>query len=130
MRVRGIEADQTSFDEFFLGTRTELTLQLTAMTRDPELARDVVQEAYARAWQRWSRVSPLDNPLARARTVAWRLAVSTSAGRRLPSAPSSCPNSSNGHRQADLVAVEASVIPSGQDQVMPPRRQPVGADRH
>ena len=39
-------ADQTSFDEFFLGTRSELTRQLTAMTADPELARDVLQEAY------------------------------------------------------------------------------------
>ena len=69
-------ADQTSFDEFFLGTRSELTRQLTAMTTDPELARDVLQEAYARAWQRWSRVSTLDDPPAWVRTVAWRLAVS------------------------------------------------------
>lgn len=69
-------ADHTSFDDFVLGTRTELTRQLTAMTTDPELARDVLQEAYARAWQRWSRVSTLDNPLAWVRTVAWRLAVS------------------------------------------------------
>lgn len=69
-------SDQTSFDDFFLGTRSELTRQLTAMTTDPELARDVLQEAYARAWQRWSRVSTLDNPLAWVRTVAWRLAVS------------------------------------------------------
>jgi len=69
-------AAQTSFDDFVLGTRRELTRQLTAMTTDPELARDVLQEAYARAWQRWSRVSTLDNPLAWVRTVAWRLAVS------------------------------------------------------
>jgi RNA polymerase sigma-70 factor (ECF subfamily) len=69
-------ADQTSFDDFFLGTRGELTRQLTAMTADPELARDVLQEAYARAWQRWSRVSTFDNPVAWVRTVAWRLAVS------------------------------------------------------
>lgn len=69
-------ADQALFDEFFIGTRSELTRQLTAMTADPELARDVLQEAYARAWQRWSRVSSMDDPPAWVRTVAWRLAVS------------------------------------------------------
>jgi RNA polymerase sigma-70 factor (ECF subfamily) len=39
-------------------------------------AADVLQEAYARAWQRWNRVSRLDDPAAWVRTVAWRVAVS------------------------------------------------------
>jgi RNA polymerase sigma-70 factor (ECF subfamily) len=69
-------ADRTSFDEFYLGTRDRVLRQLTAMTTDPELAGDVVQEAYARAWQRWARVSGLDDPVAWVRTVAWRVAVS------------------------------------------------------
>jgi RNA polymerase sigma-70 factor (ECF subfamily) len=69
-------AGATSFDEFYLATRGVVLRQLTAMTLDPELAADTVQEAYTRAWQRWSRVSAMDDPVAWVRTVAWRLAVS------------------------------------------------------
>jgi RNA polymerase sigma-70 factor (ECF subfamily) len=69
-------ADEVSFDEFYLVTRGAVLGQLTAMTLDRELAADSVQEAYVRAWQRWSRVSSLDDPIAWVRTVAWRLAVS------------------------------------------------------
>ncbi|WP_217702626.1 sigma-70 family RNA polymerase sigma factor [Nocardioides guangzhouensis] len=65
-----------SFDEFYLGTRATLLGQLTAMTADPEVAKEVLQEAYAQAWQRWSRVSRLDDPTAWVRTVAWRRSVS------------------------------------------------------
>jgi RNA polymerase sigma-70 factor (ECF subfamily) len=69
-------ADTAGFDEFYLATRGALLRQLTAMTADAELAKDVLQEAYARAWQRWSRVSSFDDPPGWVRTVAWRLAVS------------------------------------------------------
>ena len=69
-------AEEASFDEFYLGSRDAVLRQLTAMTLDRELAADTVQEAYARAWQRWSRVSLLSDPAAWVRTVAWRLAVS------------------------------------------------------
>ncbi|WP_107775142.1 RNA polymerase sigma factor [Nocardioides sediminis] len=69
-------ADEASFDEFYLSTREAVLRQLTAMTLDRELAADAVQEAYARAWQRWPRVSRLAEPSAWVRTVAWRLAIS------------------------------------------------------
>ena len=69
-------ADQGDFDEFYLATRTRLLRQLTVMTGDAEQAADVLQEAYARAWQRWRRVSRLDEPAAWVRVVAWRIAVS------------------------------------------------------
>ena len=68
--------DQASFDDFYVATRKPVLGQLTAMTLDRELAADVVQEAYTRAWQRWARVSGLDDPTAWVRTVAWRVAVS------------------------------------------------------
>jgi RNA polymerase sigma-70 factor, ECF subfamily len=67
---------QGEFDEFYAGTRLRLLRQLTIMTGDPEQAADVLQEAYARAWQRWRRVSRLDDPVAWVRTVAWRVAIS------------------------------------------------------
>jgi RNA polymerase sigma-70 factor (ECF subfamily) len=69
-------ADAAGFDEFYLASRADLLRQLTAMTSEPELAQDVLQEAFARAWQRWSRVSELEDPRAWVRTVAWRLAIS------------------------------------------------------
>jgi RNA polymerase sigma-70 factor (ECF subfamily) len=65
-----------SFDEFYLGTRATLLGQLTAMTADPEVAKEVLQDAYMQAWQRWSRVSRLDDPAAWVRAVAWRRSVS------------------------------------------------------
>lgn len=68
--------EEASFDEFYVSTREVVLGQLTAMTLDRELAADTVQEAYTRAWQRWSRVSHLGDPTAWVRTVAWRLAVS------------------------------------------------------
>src|SRR4051812_23289226 len=68
--------DQQEFDEFYVGTRLRLLRQLTMMTGDVEQAADVLQEAYARAWQRWGRVSTLADPAAWVRTVAWRVAIS------------------------------------------------------
>ena len=54
--------NEAAFDEFYVGSCGRLLGQLTAMTADRELARDVVQEAYVKAWSRWGRVGRLDNP--------------------------------------------------------------------
>jgi RNA polymerase sigma-70 factor, ECF subfamily len=40
-------------------------------------AEDAVQEAYARAWQRWNRVGTYADPEGWVRTVAYRIAVSS-----------------------------------------------------
>ncbi len=69
-------AGEVAFEAFCLATHARLLRQLTAMTADPERAKDVLQEAYARAWVHWGRVSTLDEPEAWVRRVAWRLAVS------------------------------------------------------
>src|SRR5689334_25395803 len=47
-----------------------------AMTSNLADAQELTQEAYARAWQRWSTVEAYDDPEAWVRTVAWRLAAS------------------------------------------------------
>jgi RNA polymerase sigma-70 factor (ECF subfamily) len=47
-----------------------------AMTGNLADAQECVQEAYARAWQRWSSVRAADDPEAWLRTVAWRIAAS------------------------------------------------------
>jgi RNA polymerase sigma-70 factor (ECF subfamily) len=72
-----VATDRTEdFDGFYVATRERLLHALYAMTGDLAEAQDVVQEAYARAWQRWSSVSSYDDPAAWVRTVAWRLAIS------------------------------------------------------
>ncbi len=64
------------FDAFYAARAPGLVRQLHAMTGDLGLAQDVVQEAFARAWQRWATVGGYDDPAAWVRQVAWRLAVS------------------------------------------------------
>lgn len=68
--------DTADFDAFYAATAPSLVRQLHAFTGDLAEAQDCVQEAYARAWQRWGRVSQYDVPAAWVRQVACRLAVS------------------------------------------------------
>lgn len=64
------------FEELYTGAAVRLVRQLYPLTGDLGAAQDCVQEAFARAYLRWSRVSALDDPEAWVRTVAFRLAVS------------------------------------------------------
>lgn len=66
----------SSFDAFYAATATRTVRALHAMLGDDAEAQDVVQEAYARAWQRWSTLQTYSVPEAWVRQVAWRLAVS------------------------------------------------------
>jgi RNA polymerase sigma-70 factor (ECF subfamily) len=68
--------DTSAFDAFYTGTSRRVLHQMYAMTGNLADAQELVQEAYARAWQRWSAVSTYDDPEAWVRTVAWRLAAS------------------------------------------------------
>jgi RNA polymerase sigma-70 factor (sigma-E family) len=68
-------AEHSGFEEFYTGTRHRLITYLYAMTGDRAEAQDAAQEAYVRAWQRWSTVSGYDNPEAWVRTVAYRLCL-------------------------------------------------------
>ncbi|MCX4823952.1 SigE family RNA polymerase sigma factor [Streptomyces sp. NBC_01142] len=65
------------FDAFYTATAKRLVATVYAMTGDLAEAEDAVQEAYARAWQRWSRLTREGDPLPWVRTVASRLAIST-----------------------------------------------------
>ena len=64
--------DPATFDAFYSGSVQRLTGQLYAMTGSRAEAEDCVQEAYARAWQRWDKVSGYCDPEAWVRTVAYR----------------------------------------------------------
>ncbi|WP_323373587.1 SigE family RNA polymerase sigma factor [Plantactinospora alkalitolerans] len=73
-----------SFDEFYHAHYRSLTVQLAAYSGDLGQAQDLVQEAFCRAFARWSRICRYDDPLAWVRRVAWNLA--TSRWRRLRTA--------------------------------------------
>ena len=68
--------DPGTFDEFYSGSVRRVTGLLYAMTGSRAEAEDCVQEAYARAWQRWDKVSEYGDPEAWVRTVAYRVSIS------------------------------------------------------
>jgi RNA polymerase sigma-70 factor (ECF subfamily) len=77
--IAPIPVDRTtpvSFDEVYAAHFGRLVAQLSAYTGSVEQARDVVQEAFARALPRWSRVSTYDDPSGWVHRVAWNLATS------------------------------------------------------
>ncbi|MFF3468584.1 SigE family RNA polymerase sigma factor [Streptomyces sp. NPDC001984] len=71
---RGVE--EREFDAFYTASVGRLIGQLYAMTGDLAESQDVVQEAFARAWERRTQLDLDGAPEAWVRTVAWRLAVS------------------------------------------------------
>ncbi|MER7894316.1 SigE family RNA polymerase sigma factor [Micromonospora sp. NPDC094482] len=82
-RARGRETAE--FDAFYTVTAVRVVGQVFAVYGDLAEAQDVVQEAYAKAWQHWHKVSTYAAPEAWVRVVAWRLAANRwrSARRRV-----------------------------------------------
>jgi RNA polymerase sigma-70 factor (ECF subfamily) len=74
-------ADIDGFDAFYRGTARRLTRYAYGLTGDATEAQDLTQEAYARAWQHWRKVTACDDPEAWLRVVVTRL--STDRWRRL-----------------------------------------------
>ncbi|GLH99647.1 SigE family RNA polymerase sigma factor [Phytohabitans aurantiacus] len=69
-------SDVDGFDEFYRGSRQRLLGFVYVLTGDLGEAQDAVQEAFVRAWQRWSTVGRYDDPESWVRVVASRIAVS------------------------------------------------------
>jgi RNA polymerase sigma-70 factor, ECF subfamily len=67
----------TDFDEFYANTSRRVIGQVYAMIGNLGEAEDAVQEAYTRAWPRWSTLREYADPEAWVRTVAYRVAVSS-----------------------------------------------------
>ncbi|MGC9668719.1 SigE family RNA polymerase sigma factor [Planosporangium sp. 12N6] len=66
--------DETDdFDAFYLASARRVIHHVYAACGDLAEAQDAVQEAYARAWQKWSTLADYDDPEGWVRTVAWRL---------------------------------------------------------
>ena len=63
-------ARRDDFDQFFLDNHAALVRTLTVITGDAELAEDAVQEAFQRAYVRWTRIRRYDAPASWVRRVA------------------------------------------------------------
>jgi RNA polymerase sigma-70 factor (ECF subfamily) len=67
---------ELGFDEFYAASFRRVVGQVYAMTGGLAEAEDAVQEAFARAWQHWNKVSGYTSPEAWVRSVAYRISVS------------------------------------------------------
>jgi RNA polymerase sigma-70 factor (ECF subfamily) len=70
------------FDAFYVAAVHRVVLYVYAACGDRAEAQAIAQEAFARAWQHWARVSGYDDPEAWVRMVAWRLTVNRWRGLR------------------------------------------------
>jgi len=73
----GSARSEADFEAFYAASSRRLLGHVYAMVGDLAEAEDALQEAYARAWQRWGRVAGYEDPEAWVRTVAYRIAVSS-----------------------------------------------------
>lgn len=64
-----------AFDAFYLATHARMLGVLYALTGDRAEAEDAVQEAYARAWPRWSVLTARGDPTGWVRVTAQRIAI-------------------------------------------------------
>jgi RNA polymerase sigma-70 factor (ECF subfamily) len=61
--ARGEHASAPPFEEFFALEHARLYRALALITGDGDEAEDVMQEAFVRLWERWDRVSRLEDPV-------------------------------------------------------------------
>jgi RNA polymerase sigma-70 factor (ECF subfamily) len=54
--------DTTQFEAWYRGQQPKLATALMALSGDPGLARDATDEAFVRAFERWSLLSTMDSP--------------------------------------------------------------------
>lgn len=68
--------DTSDFDAFYAGSVRRITGHVYAMTGSRAEAEDLTQEAFAKAWQHWDKVSGYADPEGWVRMVAFRAGVS------------------------------------------------------
>src|SRR5690349_12052885 len=71
-----VPGDIERFESFYQGSRQRVLGCVYLATGDLGEAQDAVQEAFIRAWQRWSSFGPDADPEAWVRLVATRIAIS------------------------------------------------------
>jgi RNA polymerase sigma-70 factor (ECF subfamily) len=67
--------DAEAYSDFYERSYALLVGQVFVVTTDRGEAEEAVQEAFARLWSRWSRVSRYENPEAWVRRVALNIAI-------------------------------------------------------
>ena len=102
-------AARPSFDEFYSSAAARLVRHSYALTGDLADAQDIAQEAFARAWQRWSAVRDCDSPEAWVRRVATNLAASRWRRIRVARAAAGQP----AHQQAPEVSTDTVALVCG-----------------
>ncbi len=93
-----------AFDDFFREQHDPLLRLCFALTLDREVARDIAQEAMARAWRDWTRIAD-GHPVAWSRQVALNLARSRGRRRRTEQAAVMGPV-----RDAELVVADIDLL--------------------
>jgi RNA polymerase sigma-70 factor (ECF subfamily) len=73
--MAGMGSDDDGYDELFRREHAGIVRTAHLIVGDVEVAREVAQEAFARLYQHWPKVSRYDRPGAWVRRVAIRLAV-------------------------------------------------------
>ena len=118
-----MQPSTADFDAFYQASARRVVLYLYAVCGDLGDAQDIAQEAYARAWQHWSRMSALDDPEGWVRTVGWRLAANRWRGLRrrwAAQARMGSPDVVTASPSPDRVAVVAALqqLPAAQRQAV------------
>lgn len=72
-----IVAVELDFDEFYHASFRRVVGQVYAMVGSLSEAEDSVQEAFARAWQNWNKISEYGDAEAWVRSVAFKISVSS-----------------------------------------------------
>jgi RNA polymerase sigma-70 factor (ECF subfamily) len=98
-----VERDRRSFDSFFRDEQAALLRYCWGLTTDRDSARDVAQEAMARAWKDWAQLRDT-TPAAWVRTVALNLVRSQWRANRPTPVASRPPEQLDRPVDADLVA--------------------------
>jgi RNA polymerase sigma factor (sigma-70 family) len=57
-----MDIDSAAFESWYRAEHPRMLAALAVVARDPDLAQEVVAEAFARAFQRWDRVGEMDSP--------------------------------------------------------------------
>jgi RNA polymerase sigma-70 factor, ECF subfamily len=80
-RLTAPQDDHAGFGEFYRARHGDVVAMAYALTGDFNEAQDIAQEAFCRAWQRWSVLTEHEDPVAWVKRVAVNLAISR--GRRM-----------------------------------------------